>query len=270
VRATYENASGAIAGGNRGAAAFYYLLCALVARELKGQYRRSLLGPLWALAQPLALLLLFLLMRAILSIHTGEVPYALFAYAGLVPWTLFANCISRATLSVYTNGPVVKKMALHPEVFPLSAAVTALVDACIALALLLGLALWYGIAPGLHLLWLAPLLLFTALLGAGFGLIAAAFGTYHNDTGFLLTPALQFWMFATPIMYPAERIPEGWRMIYYCNPMAGLVESFRAVVIHGEAPLWPHLTAAFCALALVWGLGWPFFRRMARYFADVL
>lgn len=270
MAATFENAPGAIAHGNRSAAAFYYLLSALVARELKGRYRRTLLGPLWALAQPLALLLLFLLMRAILSIHTGGVPYALFAYAGLVPWTLFANCINRATSSVYANGPVVKKMALHAEVFPLSAAVTALVDAVIALVLLLGLALWYGFAPGLHLLWLAPLLLFTAVLGAGFGVITAALGTYRNDTGYFLTPAMQFWMFATPIMYPVERISEGWRTLYFCNPMAGIVESFRAVIIHGGQPSWNHLAAAGIALVLVWVLGWPFFRRMARYFADVL
>jgi len=247
------------------------LLQALVLREFRGRYRRSLLGPAWAVLQPLLYMGIFVFVRRALDAPSpAGVPYPLFAFAALVPWMLFASAVTRCTTCIYANQSVVKKMAMPREVFPLAAVAVSLLDFLLAFAVLLGMMAWYGVGIGPAMLWL-PLLV--ALLGvfclaAGFGV--AALGTYKNDLALGIPYLLQLWLLATPILYRLEDIPARARSIYLLNPMVGYTEAFRSVLLHDRAPDPATLLVAVGVTALAMLVTWPAFRGMSRYFADVL
>ncbi|MEO5366629.1 MAG: ABC transporter permease [Magnetococcus sp. WYHC-3] len=246
------------------------LVLALMVREFKGQYRRSLLGPAWALLQPLAYLLVFLFLRGVLDIHSGSVPYALFAYVALVPWTFFANAVTRCGPSVQANAGILKKVAVPREVFPLAAVATALLDLLFSGVLLAGFMVWYQTPVSWVLLWLPVLMALLVLLALGVGLGLAAVGTFKRDILFATPFLLQFWMLATPVIYPASQVPERWRSLFDLNPLVGLIEGFRSVILQGQTPDMHLLGGSLVGVFLVWLLAWPLFRSVSRHFADVL
>lgn len=247
------------------------LLQALVLRELRGRYRRSLLGPAWAVLQPLLYMGIFVFVRRALDAPSpAGVPYPLFAFAALVPWMLFASAVTRCTTCIYANQSVVKKMAVPREVFPLAAVTVALLDFLLAFAVLLLMMAWYGVAIGPALLWLPVLsaLLAVFCLALGFGV--AGLGTYKNDLALGVPYLLQLWLLATPILYRLEDIPERARSIYLLNPMVGYTEAFRSVLLHDQSPDPATLGVAVGVTGIALLVTWPAFRGMSRYFADVL
>ncbi len=249
---------------------FCNLLWALVRRDVTARYRRSVLGPAWAILQPLALMVLFNMIRGFVSIPSDGLPYIIFSYSALVPWTFFSNAINLAGPSVYSNAAVIKKIALPREVFPLAAVVTALFDFAMAGLVLAGMMLWFRVPLTWSLLWLLPLVLLTALLAFAAGMGVAALGTFRRDV-ILATPFLmQFWLYATPIIYPLSSVPERWQALYMLNPMVGLIEGFRNILVKGAMP--PLDALGWSALMTVLGLAvaWPLFRYLSQYFADVL
>ncbi|OSM00075.1 ABC transporter permease [Magnetofaba australis] len=258
------------AAEGRAAIHFRTLVGALVVREFKGQYRRSLLGPAWAFIQPLAYMVIFIFLRGVLDISSEGAPYALFTFCALVPWTFFSNAITRCAPSIYANGAILKKISIAREVFPVAAVFTSLLDLAIASVILTGMMIWYAVPLSIHMLWLPVLITLTGLLALGFGLAAAAIGTFKRDVMFAIPFAMQFWLLATPVMYPASQVPERWRAFYDLNPMVGLIDAFRAVLIRAEAPDLTSLGASVALTALVWALAWPLFRSVSNYFADVL
>lgn len=246
------------------------LTLALVVREFKGQYRRSLLGPAWAVLQPLAYLAIFLLLRGILEIPSDGLPYPLFALSALAPWIFFANAVTRCAPSVVANAGILKKVAAPKEVFPLAAMLAAFFDFLVAVGLLAVALLWFGAPLSWQLWWLPFLVLLTACLALGVGMAVAALGTFKRDIIFAMPFLMQFWLLATPVMYPLGAVPEGWRTLYFLNPMVGIVEGVRMVVVQGVAPD-PGLVGLSClGVALVWCVAWPLFRTVSQYFADVL
>ncbi|MBF0144029.1 MAG: ABC transporter permease [Magnetococcales bacterium] len=249
---------------------FAELARALVAREFKGMYRRSILGPAWAFLQPLAYMVVFTFLRGVLDIPSEGVPYALFTFSALVPWTFFSNAISRCAPSVAANGSILKKISVPREVFPVAAVITSMIDLLIASVILAGMMLWFQTPVGWTLLWIPLLVLMTVFLALGMGLGLAAVGTYKHDVIYGIPFLMQFWLLASPVMYPASEVPEQWRSFFDLNPMAGIIEGFRNVLIRGTAPDTEMLLVSLTVTLLVWGLAWPLFRSVSQYFADVL
>lgn len=249
---------------------FFNLLQALVIREIKGQYRRSFLGPAWALLQPLFYMVIFTFIRGVLKISSEGIPYVLFTYSALVPWTFFSNAVTRCGPSVLQNAGIVKKMALPRVVFPTASVITSLFDLLMSGIILIGMMFWFHVPIGWFLLWLPVLVFLTALLALGVGIFIAAAGTYKRDIIFATPFLMQFWLLATPIMYPLSSVPAHWQKIYMLNPMAGLIEGFRGVLIKGSAPDLNLLAVSIIGIGVIWIIAWPLFRVMSQYFADVL
>jgi lipopolysaccharide transport system permease protein len=249
---------------------FFNLLWALVMRELKGRYRRSLLGPAWAILQPLFYMVIFTFLRGVLDISSEGVPYVIFTYSALVPWTFFSNSVIRCGPSISSNAGILKKIAISHEIFPLAGMVTSLVDFFISSLILVGMMIWFRVPIGICMLWLPVLVLMTGLLALGVGFGVAAVGTYKHDILFAMPLLMQFWLLATPIMYPIGRVPERWQFLYSLNPMVGIIEGFRRTIVKGMGPDLGLLLISLVSVVVLWAVAWPLFRYMSQYFADVL
>jgi len=250
---------------------FLELLRALVVRDFRSRYRRSILGPLWAALQPIAYTAVFMLVRNVVEIDVGNDPYVLVAFIAMVPWLFFANTMTRCSVSVHNNASVVKKMAMPREVFPTAAVCMSLIDMMIS-ALILGLLLlWFRTPVTTAFLWLPVLVLTVVALSGGVGLGLAALGTFKTDIAMGVPILLQLGLFATPVIYPLNSVDEGlMRQMMSLNPMAGIIEGFRTVLLHGQPPDSGLLLISWCGVLAVWIVCWPLFRYMSQYFADVL
>lgn len=264
-----EEGAGRVAAGSSGAG-WWRVALALVARDVRGQYRRSLLGPTWAVLQPLLYLAVFMLVRGVVDLESEGASYALFLLTVLVPWSFFANAVTRCGPSVLMNAGLVKKMPLPREVFPIAAVGTSLVDLVIS-GLLLGILLLVtGEAVTLQWLWLPVLTLGVALWALGLGFLVASVGTYKRDVIIAVPFLLQLLILASPVMYPLDQVPESWRVWYEWNPAVGLLEGFRAVLLEASPPDLLLLARSAVSVLVLLAIGWPLFRYSSQYFADVL
>jgi len=257
-------------GSKKSVGFFITVLRALVVREIKGQYRRSFLGPTWALLQPLFYMVIFSLVRGVLDISSEGIPYALFTFSALVPWSFFSNAVTRCGPSILQNAGIIKKISMPRMVFPTAAVVTSLFDLLMAGLVLTGMMIWFKVSVKWVLAWLPLLIFLTAALALALGLLIAAVGTYKRDLIFGTPFIMQFWLLATPIMYPLSDVPAQWKGLYMINPMVGLIEGYRNVLLRGMAPDLNLLVISLIVVAILWAIVWPFFRVMAQYFADVL
>ena len=246
------------------------LLWALVSRDVRGRYRRALLGPLWAIVQPVVMMVVFTVVRGVIDIPSEGVPYIIFSYSALVPWTFFAGAVGYAGRSALSNGGIIKKMNLDREVFPLAAVCTALFDFAMAGLVLAGMMVWFRVPLGWPLLWLPLLILLTLLLAFGVGMFVASLGTFKADVAMAVSFFMQIWMLASPVAYPLSSVPERWRTLYLLNPMVGIIEGFRNVLVKAQSPPWGPLGVSLMITTLVLAITWPLYRRMSQYFADVL
>jgi len=249
---------------------FMRLAWAISSRELKARYRRSMLGIVWAVLPPLFYAGMFTFLQGILHISTGDIPYVLFVYAGLVPWAFFVNAVNRCGNSIGANAGILKKVAVPREVFPVTAVLTAFVDFCVSSLLLAGLLVWFGFPFGGELLWLFPLVLLVAVFSLGVGMWVAALGTFAQDILFGLPLLMQLWLLGTPIMYPLTQVPASWTTVYVLNPMVGIIEGFRHVLIRHQTPDLSLLGISLVATAMIWAIGWPLFRTLSQHFADAV
>ena len=249
---------------------FVTLTWALVCREITTRYRRSILGPLWAIIQPLILMLVFTLLRGVINIPSEGVPYVIFSYSALVPWTFFTSSINRCGPSILSNGSLIKKIDMPREVFPLSAIATSFFDFMMSGIVLVGMMVYFKVEFSLMLLWLPILLLTTSILAFGIGMFIASVGCFKRDI-IIATPFLaQIWLFATPVIYPSSSVPAKWIWLYKINPMVGIIEGFRNVLVKGQGPNLELLSLSLVITLFVLLFSWPLFRWLSQYFADVL
>jgi lipopolysaccharide transport system permease protein len=215
-------------------------------------------------------MVLFTIIRGIVSIPSDGIPYVLFSYTALVPWTFFTNALSFCGPSVALNAAIIKKITLPREVFPLAAVTTAFFDFAMAGLVLAGMMAWFGVSVGWNLLWLPVLVLLMASLAFGVGMLIASLGTLRRDFIFATPFLVQFWLYATPVIYPLSSVPERWRTLYMLNPMVGIIEGFRAVLLRNAPPSLEALGWSVLVIGVVLAMAWPLFRWLSRYFADVV
>jgi lipopolysaccharide transport system permease protein len=204
------------------------------------------------------------------GVKSDGVPYPIFAYAALVPWTFFANGLSESSNSLVGSANLIKKVYFPRLAVPAAAVLAGLVDFAIAFVVLAGMMLYYGVGLTAHVLWLPLFLLLALATALGAGLWLSALNVQFRDVRYVVPFAVQFWLFATPIAYPSSLLPEPWRTLYGLNPMAGVVEGFRWALLGTETR--PGAMAALSALAALLLLvgGAFYFRRMEKTFADVV
>jgi len=246
------------------------LLWALTYRNIMSRYRKSILGPFWALIQPIVYMLVFTFLRGVTEFSDEGIPYPIFTFAALVPWTFFSNAVVQSAPSVLMNASVIKKTAFPIEVFPLSAVMTTFFDFIMSGIVLAGLMIWYRIPVGFALLWLPVLLLVTALLAFAVGMFLASFGTFKRDLVMAAPFLMQFWLFTSPVMYPLSQVPEKWRSLYIINPVVGLIEGYRHVFLKASNPPIAPLIWSVVITLVILAFVWPFFRWVAQYFADTV
>jgi lipopolysaccharide transport system permease protein len=247
------------------------LLYFLTWRDIKVRYKQTILGALWAIIQPLFSMIVFTIFFGKLAkMPSDGAPYALFAYVGLLPWTFFSNAMSQAGNSLVGSQNLISKVYFPRLVIPISATLSGLLDFAMAFVLLVCLLGWYGYTPGARVLVL-PIFIVLALAAAlSVGLWLSALNVEYRDIRYTIPFLTQFWMFASPVVYPASIVPEPWRNIYALNPMVGVVEGFRwALLGTGAAPGMITLISATVVSVLFIG-GAYYFRRMERTFADVV
>ncbi|MGE5139155.1 MAG: ABC transporter permease [Rudaea sp.] len=247
------------------------LLYFLVWRDVKIRYKQTALGIAWVVLQPVLTTLIFTVVFGNLAkIPSDNLPYAVFALAGLVPWNYFSGALSRGGVSLVNSSHLISKVYFPRLVIPLASVLAGLLDMVIVLALLFALMLFYGVTPTLSIVLLPFLTLLAITTALGVSLWLSALNVQYRDINYLIPFFVQFWMYATPVVYPASLIPERWRPFYALNPMAGVVEGFRwALFGAGDPPLAAIGMAAVTSLLLVLS-GAFFFRRMEKTFADIV
>jgi lipopolysaccharide transport system permease protein len=247
------------------------LLYFLVWRDIKVRYKQTALGAAWAVIQPFFTMVVFsLFFGRLAGIPSDGVPYPIFSYVALVPWTYFANGLTLSADSLVGSANLIRKVYFPRLAIPVSAVLAGLVDFCIAFGVLLGLMAFYGIAPTANIVWLPAFVLLSIATALGVGLWLSALNVQYRDVRYVVPFIIQFWMFATPIAYPSSLLREPWRTVYGINPMAGVVEGFRwALLGTSQAPGAMFAVSALAA-ALMLISGAFYFRRMERTFADIV
>jgi len=247
------------------------LLYFLVWREIKVRYKQTVIGAGWAVIQPVATMLVFsLFFGRLAKIPSDGLPYPLFFYAALLPWTYFAGALAGATSSVVENQRVITKVYFPRVLLPLSAVFSGLVDFAIAFVLLIGMALYYRVAPGPWLVFVPVFLLLAMLTALGAGLWLAALNALYRDVRYVVPFLVQFWMFASPVAYPSTLVPQRWRVLYGLNPMAGVIDGFRWAITGQNPPSATLLAASAAAVVAMVVAGLWYFRRMEATVADVV
>jgi lipopolysaccharide transport system permease protein len=247
------------------------LLYFLVWRDVKVRYKQTVIGIGWAVLQPALTMIVFTLFFGKLAkIPSNGLPYPVFYYAGLLPWTYFATALGSATSTLVEHQRTITRVYFPRLILPLAAVVPALVDFAISFLLLVAMMVYYHIAPGPAVLALPVFLLLAVLTALAAGLWLAAMNAVYRDVRYAIPFLTQFWMFASPVVYPSNLVPTKWRWVYGLNPMTGVIESFRwSLTGHGQPPSLLLVASAVAVLALLLG-GLIYFQRMEGTIADVV
>jgi lipopolysaccharide transport system permease protein len=247
------------------------LVWAWTDRTIRARYQQSTLGWLWAIVQPAASVAIFtIIFTQVVPVDTGDIPYPIFSYVAVVAWTFFSASLADMTESLVQNMSLVMKIYFPREALAVAAMLARMLDFIVAAGLLVILMLIYRVEPFL-LGWLVlPFILAIQIaLVMGLGLITAALNVFSRDIRPLLALVIQLWFYASPIIYPVSMVPERFRTLYFLNPMAGLLESYRAVLLYQELPGAYLLPAALVSFGVLLA-GYWFFKRVEFLFADIV
>jgi lipopolysaccharide transport system permease protein len=253
------------------AAAYWELLVNLTRREVKGRYSQSFFGFAWAVAQPLATMLVFTFVFGRLGrIGTGGAPYPLFAYAALVPWFFFSNSVSSGMMSVITYRNIVTKTYFPREIIPLAQVASRLLDFGAAAALFAVMLFQYRVAPSVWSLTAILLFVMLAAFTCGVTLLTSAVNVFYRDVGPVVTISLQLMLYLTPVAYPLSTVPPRYRWFFVLNPLTAIIEGTRDAFVFNRAPDWQLMGVASAIIVVVLIGSFALFKTLDRYFADVI
>lgn len=248
------------------------LLYFFIWRDIKVRYKQTVLGAAWAIIQPFFTMVVFsVFFGKLAKMPSDGIPYPIFSYAALVPWTFFANGLRQASQSMVSHATMIRKVYFPRLALPIARVMAGLLDFALAFLVLLGMMLAYGIIPTVNALWLPLLLLLALITSLGAGMWLSAMNAQFRDVGYAVPFLIQFWMFATPIAYPSSLIKDPLlRMLYGLNPMTGVVEGFRWALLGVDTAPGPIILVSSLAAVVLLFSGAFYFRRMEKTFADVV
>ena len=247
------------------------LLYFLVWRDLKVRYRQTFLGAAWAVIQPFVTMVVFtVIFGRLVGVSTDGIPYPLFAFSALVPWTYFATGVTQASNSLVGSQNLLKKVYFPRLVIPVASVAAGLADLAIAGAVLAVMILVLGSLPGLTVVWVVPLIALATIAALGVGIWLSALNVRYRDVRYVVPFLLQVWLFATPVAYPSSLIGEPWRSLYALNPMVGVVEGIRWALFGIPADPLPLVVIGTVVAVVVLVTGVAYFRHVEGVFADVV
>jgi lipopolysaccharide transport system permease protein len=243
----------------------------LIWRDIKVRYKQTVLGASWAIIQPFFTMVVFsLFFGKLAKMPSDGIPYPIFSYAALVPWSFFANGLNQASNSLVGNSNLINKVYFPRMSMPIASVLGGFVDFVLAFIMLIGMIFYYGMVPTINVIWLPFFLMLAFITSLGASLWLSAMYVQFHDVRHIIPFLTQIWLFATPIAYPSSLLSEPWRTIYGINPMVGVVEGFRwALLGAGQAPGPIIIVSSLAALILLLS-GAFYFRRMEKTFADVV
>lgn len=240
-------------------------------RDVKVRYKQTAIGAVWAVLQPFLTMVAFsVIFGRLMHVETGGVPYPVFSYSALLPWTFFASSLSRAGNSMVHDANLISKVYFPRLILPMAAVVSMLLDFAIAFIILLAMMAYYHIPFTREIVWLPFFLLLAFMTALGVGLWLAALNVRYRDITYVIPFMVQFWLFITPVAYSSAIVPEQWRTLYALNPMVGVVEGFRWALLGSEDPPGRMVLLSAAVVALVFLGGLLYFRRAEDEFADVV
>jgi lipopolysaccharide transport system permease protein len=250
--------------------AYRELVTSFTLRDVKLRYKQTGLGIAWAVLQPLLTMVIFtVFFGGLAKIPSDGVPYPLFVLAALLPWTLFAEGLTRSTTSMVTNANIMTKVYFPRLIMPLSSIISPLVDFAVSFIILIAMMVYYGFMPTLNILFLPVFLLLALATALGVGLWLSALNVKYRDFQYTVPFLIQIWMFASPVVYASSLVPESMRMWYGLNPMAGVIEGFRWALLGTGTPSGMVLVSVGMVIVLLVS-GMFYFRRMEQYYADIV
>jgi lipopolysaccharide transport system permease protein len=247
------------------------LLYFLTLRELKLRYKQTVIGVGWALVQPLLAAAIFTVIFGMFAkMPSGDVPYPIFALTAVLPWTYFAEAVRRSSTGLVSDSELIRKVYFPRLIVPLAMVISPLADFAVGLVVLLALCAWYGIPPTIYIVFLPLFLMVAVALALSVSLWLGPLSVRFRDVMHTLPFLIQIWLYASPVAYPVSIVPERWRLLYSLNPMVGVVEGFRWVLLGADHPdlRAMAISGLFIAASLLGGL--IYFRRMERSFADII
>lgn len=247
------------------------LLFFLVARNIKIKYKQTVLGGLWAVIQPFFMMVVFTLFFGRLAkMPSDGIPYPIFNYSAMIAWVYFAQAVGQSGNSIVGEQNLISKVYFPRIVIPLTPIISGLLDFFIAFLVLLGMMLYYRIWPTMMVFILPLLIMLMMLTAIGVGTILSALNAKYRDIGYTIPFLLQFWMFASPIVYPSSLVPERYRMIYAINPMVGVIEGFRSALLGNTVFPAPMVVLSAAVSLGLFMAGIVYFKQVERHFADVI
>ncbi|MCJ7786275.1 MAG: ABC transporter permease, partial [Desulfobacterales bacterium] len=238
---------------------------------IKVRYKQTVLGTAWAILQPFFTMVVFsLFFGKLAKMPSDGIPYPLFSYAALVPWTFFANGLNQASNSLVGSAHLITKVYFPRLAIPISSVISGIIDFVLSFMVLLGIMAYYGTFPTLNVIWLPVLLLLALITALGVGMWFSALNVQFRDVRYVLPFLTQAWLFATPIVYPSSLLSEPWRTLYGINPMVGVVEGFRWALLGAQTAPGPMIIVSLMAAVIILIGGAFYFRKMEKTFADVV
>ena len=247
------------------------LLFQLTLKQIKSRYKQSVLGISWAIIRPLGMMMVFtVIFSKFIKVPSDGIPYPIFSYCALLPWSFFTTSLSSGINSMTSNSSLIQQIYFPRMIFPLSAVISSFVDYAIASVIFIGLLIFYKVQLTIYVLFLIPILLLQILFTLAVCFFGSALNVFYRDIGQAIMFLTGLWMYACPIVYPISVIPEKYRMLYALNPMVGIIDGYRKVIIQGVAPNWDFILISFVVTVLTVIISFKIFKKLEIQFADII
>ncbi len=247
------------------------ILYQLTLRQIKARYKQSVLGIFWVILKPLFMMIIFtIIFSKMVKVPTDGIPYPIFSYCALLPWQFFSSAFSTATSSLVGSSNLIQQIYFPREIFPLSSIIASLFDFLIASTIFITFLIYYKINITFISFYAILLFMIQGLLIIGLSLFGSALNVFYRDVGHALQFIIQIWMYATPIIYPLSIVPEKILPVYLLNPMAGIIDGYRKVIIQGLSPNWTYIGISASVTLLCLFFSYKYFRKVEMKFADLI